>query len=485
MPGPSCPLRRLCGPCCRPTRPRSARTPVRQPGRAARPATNCGHEMSALLTERPPGPVTTASPSADELTAVLARIRARCRPDLAVTSAQRLEALLGVRRPAGPTCGRHAPGPPAGWASAVRPSSRRRIARKRRRAGRPRRSGRGGRSAVLRRRGADLPGPQPGHRAPAARRPRRPIAAAGRRSDGRAGAARGSAVRRTRRSTWSPRICCARPDWYWRRRRPRSRLWSRAWASWRWAAGCRVTSRSGWDRCDLARGPRGGLSNSWGVVQGDPGRCRQRGHALERGEGVVDVRCLRTGAAGRGADVGRGALSRRVAAVSRRAWARDLAAQRRPQSQQMIAPSHPGARGWGDRAAGLAGAAGAATLLLTSAGLIALGPVGAAVAVGGLVVASAWQLGNLVYDHRKEIGDGLATAWHGIERGGGLRCRPCGSWAVRRCARHRGGRQRGAGHPGGRREHGDARARGCRRCTDRRGCGVRAGTPAWDWARMR
>lgn len=52
--------------------------------------------MSALLAARLPGPTTSASISADELNAVLARIRARCRPDLAVSAAQRLEALLGV-----------------------------------------------------------------------------------------------------------------------------------------------------------------------------------------------------------------------------------------------------------------------------------------------------------------------------------------------------------------------------------------------------
>ncbi len=52
------------------------------------------------------------------------------------------------------------------------------------------------------------------------------------------------------------------------------------------------------------------------------------------------------------------------------------------------------------------------------AGIFGLGPVGAAAAVGGLVVASAWQLGNLVYDHREEIRDGIATGWHGLERGG-------------------------------------------------------------------
>ena len=55
-----------------------------------------GLVMSALLAARLPGPATSASISADELNAVLARIRARCRPDLAVSAAQRLEALLGV-----------------------------------------------------------------------------------------------------------------------------------------------------------------------------------------------------------------------------------------------------------------------------------------------------------------------------------------------------------------------------------------------------
>jgi len=68
---------------------------------------------------------------------------------------------------------------------------------------------------------------------------------------------------------------------------------------------------------------------------------------------------------------------------------------------------YEGARGWATRGFGLAGAAGAGTLLLAGA---SLGPVGLAVAGGAVLAYGAWSLGNLVWDNREAIGDFFQAA---------------------------------------------------------------------------
>ena len=68
---------------------------------------------------------------------------------------------------------------------------------------------------------------------------------------------------------------------------------------------------------------------------------------------------------------------------------------------------YEGARGWATRGFGLAGAAGAGTLLLAGA---SLGPVGLAVAGGAVLAYGAWSLGNLVWDNREAIGDFFGAA---------------------------------------------------------------------------
>lgn len=71
---------------------------------------------------------------------------------------------------------------------------------------------------------------------------------------------------------------------------------------------------------------------------------------------------------------------------------------------------YDGARGWATRGFGLAGAAGAGTLLLAGA---SLGPVGLAVAGGAVLAYGAWSAGNYVWDHREQIGEFLekSGAW--------------------------------------------------------------------------
>lgn len=71
---------------------------------------------------------------------------------------------------------------------------------------------------------------------------------------------------------------------------------------------------------------------------------------------------------------------------------------------------YDGARGWATRGFGLAGAAGAGTLLLAGA---SLGPVGVAVAGGAVLAYGAWSAGNYVWDHREQIGEFLekSGAW--------------------------------------------------------------------------
>ena len=77
---------------------------------------------------------------------------------------------------------------------------------------------------------------------------------------------------------------------------------------------------------------------------------------------------------------------------------------------------YDGARGWATRGFGIAGAAGAGTLMASSAGfLAALGPVGVAVAGGAVLAYGAWSVGNLVYDNWDEIKEftGNAVGWAG------------------------------------------------------------------------
>lgn len=77
----------------------------------------------------------------------------------------------------------------------------------------------------------------------------------------------------------------------------------------------------------------------------------------------------------------------------------------------IVNPSHDGWRGWGDRAAGALAVGGGGAMLLATAGLITLGPVGAAIALGAVVVAGVWTLGNLIYDNWDTITGALDTAW--------------------------------------------------------------------------
>ncbi|NHC14802.1 hypothetical protein G9H71_13520, partial [Motilibacter sp. E257] len=70
---------------------------------------------------------------------------------------------------------------------------------------------------------------------------------------------------------------------------------------------------------------------------------------------------------------------------------------------------YDGARGWATRGFGLAGAAGAATVLLAS------NPVGLAIGGAAVLAYGAWSLGNYVYDHWDDITDfaGKAADWAG------------------------------------------------------------------------
>jgi hypothetical protein len=88
---------------------------------------------------------------------------------------------------------------------------------------------------------------------------------------------------------------------------------------------------------------------------------------------------------------------------------------------------YDGARGWATRGFGLAGAAGGGALLASSAGLLALGPVGAGIAGAAVLGYGVWTLGNAVYDNWDNItefggkaldwtGDRLADAGEGISK---------------------------------------------------------------------
>lgn len=71
---------------------------------------------------------------------------------------------------------------------------------------------------------------------------------------------------------------------------------------------------------------------------------------------------------------------------------------------------YEGARGWATRGFGLAGAAGAGTLIAMGTGLLASNPVGWAIAGGAVLAYGAWSLGNLVWDNREAIGDFFQAA---------------------------------------------------------------------------
>ncbi len=81
----------------------------------------------------------------------------------------------------------------------------------------------------------------------------------------------------------------------------------------------------------------------------------------------------------------------------------------------IVNPSHEGWRGYGDRAAGALAVGGGGAAILATAGLITLGPIGGAIAVGAMAVAGVWTLGNLVYDNWDNITGAVsdATDWCG------------------------------------------------------------------------
>ena len=376
--------------------------------------------MSALLAARLPGPTTSASISADELNAVLARIRARCRPDLAVSAAQRLEALLGVAEASRAEL-RAARSGATGWLGLGSVAFVGSVDWAEAEAGRASEAVSFGAAAL--RSYADvaqtcldrcwglehqlLVAYDERSRGLAAEATAESVPPAGRGADQLFDSVTGDLLRAARLLLEEVEAAIAALM---------ARLSRLAVGS---ALPGDIALGLGPDAISLGC-PRGGLSDWWGVGK-------------EIRTGVGSAMTLWTGAK---------ALSMFAAyARAQQGVAQGLAATRYLASlqpflgalgraslpvtvigdlKQVIDPSHPGARGWGDRAAGLVGAGGAATLLLTSAGLIALGPVGAAVAVGGLVVAGAWQLGSLIYDHRKEIGDALSSAWHGVEEAGGV-----------------------------------------------------------------
>lgn len=76
---------------------------------------------------------------------------------------------------------------------------------------------------------------------------------------------------------------------------------------------------------------------------------------------------------------------------------------------------YEGGRGWATRGFGLAGAVGGGTLLASSAGLIALGPIGAGIAGAAVIGYGLWTGGNYIYDHWDDISDfgGRAAEWTG------------------------------------------------------------------------
>ena len=89
---------------------------------------------------------------------------------------------------------------------------------------------------------------------------------------------------------------------------------------------------------------------------------------------------------------------------------------------------YDGWRGWATRGFGLAGAAGAATLLLGGAALVASAPITATVAAVAVAGYGLWTAGNFVYDHRgtirdtatrvaSQIGETAGQVWRGVSSG--------------------------------------------------------------------
>lgn len=89
---------------------------------------------------------------------------------------------------------------------------------------------------------------------------------------------------------------------------------------------------------------------------------------------------------------------------------------------------HDGWRGWATRGFGLAGAAGAATLLLGGAALVASAPVTATVAAVAVTAYGLWSAGSYVYDNWgtirdtatravTQVGETAGRAWEGISKG--------------------------------------------------------------------
>jgi len=85
----------------------------------------------------------------------------------------------------------------------------------------------------------------------------------------------------------------------------------------------------------------------------------------------------------------------------------------------LVDPQHDGWRGAGDRVMGGAAVLAGGAQLAMMAGLLTLGPVGAGIVAGALIVTAAWTVGNLVWDHREQIGHALETAgnWVGDQAG--------------------------------------------------------------------
>lgn len=89
-------------------------------------------------------------------------------------------------------------------------------------------------------------------------------------------------------------------------------------------------------------------------------------------------------------------------------------------------PSHDGWRGIGDRVSGaISAGAGTTALAATFSTAAFLGPVGAGIVAGALVVTAVWTAGNFVYDHWDGITGGTAKASHWV----GDKVSDTGGWA--------------------------------------------------------
>ncbi len=76
----------------------------------------------------------------------------------------------------------------------------------------------------------------------------------------------------------------------------------------------------------------------------------------------------------------------------------------------VVNPQHDGWRGAADRVMGGVAVLAGGAQLAAMAGLLTLGPVGAGIVAGALIVTAAWTVGNLVWDHREQIGHAMETA---------------------------------------------------------------------------